>query len=518
MTIGMFIELCKTKGLIMQPLSSCSQDRIDPTGKAREFINKLIATDGVCHHTAPAPEFHLSVDAALELYQQFRSKNYTAKHACFWEYDSTFDKKFGRQGGTVGIALVLDSLAESYARAQFARSFNVLRYGHEIFLQEVKAMVDKVGVPQPIIVKKLDTNASLPTMGKKGHFLPETIGAAQWRHVQPDLVGTRFQFQKARTIHQVSVLDVNAVAEYLARVRKWLTTYFPQWFSAWKNPRLITEPRITNALNRHCINYEGDYEHMDEGFGRQIAEEFILPLFEVLLDPGEFMHFAAYVSEMWTQPIFMGSFLLTGEHDLLSGVGPTQDFETYYGVQLHLGAEFVSGAKSEFYAAIGDDSLALFPRRQGREALAYKQAIEEEAARNGMRFNLEKCRYDTVDYRFCKRQWYPGAPTYWGSSGQVQRGAYPLIRTYNTIMFPERTCHPSAHVPAQLSRCDNAFGSPAWPQFVDLLYGRARWNLDVSAFDMDELSKVDWWYRVYGERWDPTSSITYRYLTDTLNR
>nr|QXV86696.1 MAG: RNA-dependent RNA-polymerase [Picobirnavirus sp.] len=508
-----FVNKCAAmKFCEVAPLSEHRRLELDPTGKASVFVANLIRADDITNMTPPSPDLR-HVDW-VSTYQSFRMAHYTERHSLYWQFADEFVTKMGPQGGRVPMHLILQSLEESYTRAHSRRKFDAINYGHKILLASIKEMINRVGVPSPVPVRYLHTNAALPTMGKKDSFLANTIGMSNWRHVQTDLVGTRYQFQKPRTIHQDAISNVRYVEEYLARVRQWLVRYFPQWFGGWQNYRVSIAPAITDAIARGDINYEGDYYHMDEGFGRLLAKKFILPIFELLLDPAEFLHFSSYVEEMWEQPIFMGTFCLCGEHNLLSGVGPTQDFETYYSLQLHLGCEFVSGAKATAVAIIGDDSLALFRKKDRRAALAYKDAIEREASLNGMRFNLEKCRFDTPDYRFCKRIYYPGAPTHWVAGRAVQLGGYPYTRTMNTMALPERSTKPSLLVAAQLSRMDNALGSPNWAQFVDLMYKHSDWKVNEAAYaDLQELADLDWWYRVYGERWDPQSSPSYRYLT-----
>nr|QXV86694.1 MAG: RNA-dependent RNA-polymerase [Picobirnavirus sp.] len=514
-----FVNACAScRYITVVPLWPDKQLELDPTGKATQFVTRLIAADEITNMTPKSPDFSSSIDWR-EVYLHFKGKNYTDKHSYYWEFSDSFLAKMDRQGGTVPMHLILDSLKESYTRAHFKRRFDVLNYGKKILLGMIDSRIQRVGLPQRVDYSNCEKNSALPVMSKKTHYLAETVGMGPWRHVWPDLVGTRYQFQKPRTIHQDSVNNINIVAEYLKRVRGWMVREFPELFNGWTNYRGTTSRELTLGISRGDINYEGDFEHMDEGFGKPIAIKFLLPIFERLLDPGEFLHFAAYVEEMWTQPIFMGSFCLCGEHDLLSGVGPTQDFETYYGVMLHLGANFVSGGKARSYSGIGDDSIALFPKKCLGNARAYKEAIESEAALNGMRFNLEKCRFNTPDYRFCKRIWYPGAPTTWINGECRQIGGYPYTRVMTAMAMPERSTAPRNLVAAQMSRLDNSYGSPSWAQFCDLMYKLSNWDLyTVDDANLEELAQSDWWYRVYGERWDPQSSVSYRYLTGTLDR
>lgn len=494
------------------PLTSDDQLELDPTGKAREFLQKLTSSDG-SRRTPQSPDtLRYAPEKWLAWHDEFVMLNRTDRHHPLWDFNDECRAKWGGQGGTPSFSAIYDSLVEMFERAHHPRSFDVTIVGLRYLMSRILDAVEHYGVPQPVNVTRYRTNAALPTMGKKSDYHSETISMSPHRHVAPDLLGTRFQFQKSRMINQDAIGNVRLVEEFLARVRQWLRKYLPDIFGSWLNPVCVggVAERITEAVDRGDINIEGDYHHMDAGFGRQCGE-LILPIFEVLLDPGEFQILAAYCEEVWKQPIYFGDFLLCGEHDLLSGVPITQDFETYFSAALHLGADCIVGQKRRVSLFIGDDSLLTYPRRYEREAEDVVTLIHEESARTGCIMHPDKTRFNTGDMRYCKRVYYAGGPRVQVEGRSLLLGAYPPIRTLNTIVLPERSVVPSQLVSAQLSRMDNLFGTPCWHQFVDGVYKRVSWDLPpLETLESDVY--VDWWDRVYGERWSPLSSRTYKYL------
>lgn len=509
------VKLLRDPYIQITPLTPDDQLELDPSGRAYEFMEKICSSDG-SQVTPQSPDTvrYGSPERWLAWHDEFCSLNYTDRHAPLWKFNQECRAKWGYQGGIPSFANILPVITEMYSRAHEPRSFDATIVGLRYIISLIDDAVAKFGVPQPCVVDRYRTNAALPTMGKKGDYCAETVWMSEYRHVVPDLIGTRFQFQKSRLINQDSINNVRYVEELLARVRNWLRKYLPAVFGSWVNPNSPggINQLITDSIDHNDVNIEGDYEHMDAGYGRACAQ-LILPVYERLLDPGEFNQLASYVSEVWTQPIYFGSFMLTGEHDLLSGIPITQDFETIFSAALHLGCDIVLGGKRRISLFIGDDSLLTYPRKYARLALEVRDLIHEESKRTGCYMHPDKTRFDTGDIRYCKRVYYPGAPRCWRNGSYIMPGAYPPVRTLNTIVLPERSVKPTQLVSAQLQRCDNLYGTPSWHSFVDGLYSRTRWDLPDPDYFSDTNVMIDWWDRVYGERWTPLSSVTYLYLT-----
>lgn len=498
--------------LQVMPLTPEDQLELDPTGKAREFINKVTSVEKNCPTPQSPDTRRYTIEQWFAWLDEWRQRQFTDRHRPLWEFDAEMRMKCGRQGGIPPFSDILPSIEEMYERAHFPRKFHYTVIGFRYICSRVQDAVSKYGVPQPSPITYLSTNASLPSMGKKGSYRAETESLAPYRHLFPDLVGTRFQFMKPRLIHQDAVGNVRQVEEYLSRVRKWLTQYLPDLFGCWINPNSARgyAPQITDAVQRQDINLEGDYHHMDAGYGRACGD-LVLPIYELLLAPAEFRQLSYYMDELWTQPMYFGSVLLLGEHDLFSGVGPTQDFETIFSAALHCGADIATGSKSVLKLFIGDDSLITWGRRDLSRARDARDIIHEESAATGCIMHPEKTRFNTGDIRFCKRVWYPAAPKIWRDGVQFAPGAYSPSRTMTTIVCPERSVKPQYLISAQLQRCDNLLGTPGWHSFVEVIYSRVTWELPTPEY-FEWGVELDWWDRVYGERWSPLSSPTYSWL------
>lgn len=496
-------------------LTDADFKRLDPTGGARRFL-RSIDRSGT---PTPRPHFvrKLTADEWFAAYRDVKSKFLSEKHRAFNEFDESFSSKVGPQGQTFPLSVVLANYEESYRLAERQIKPHPMLYeARDFLIRMIKQRVSTQGYPQLKQKSNLTTAAALPTMKKKGTFFAEAyIQGLNWRHVFPDLPGERFMKNKPRTINQDAGENVRYFEREMGGIREWLKTQFPELFSAWLRPDEMMTPMITRMIDRGCVTVETDYKACDNSFSYALVKEFILPVYEALL-PGEmlYLRFAAFVEELFHQPIFFGSYMLTGLHNLLSGQLITNDFETIFDVICALAALMYHGLLNKDWVilALGDDVSILLAAALGDYAQKVKEAFVMFAISAGMQFNLEKCAIEETKVTFCKKLYYRGAPR---DAQSNIIGAYPTLLALNSIIMPEHHSKTSGDLlAATLQRLDNTYGTPMFHRFVQFV------GSNLTAFDETsrlvatdvERETIDWWERVYSERWSFRSSPSARIL------
>lgn len=492
-------------------LTPMDQMRLDPTGKARLFL-KSIDRDG---KPVPSPFIcgKMTPDEWLCRYREVRNKNLPKRHLIYKEFDEHFDNKYAPQGKTFPLSVVLANYELSYKLAERKLQLHPMLYqARDYLIRLIKQRVETVGYPaDPMFTPVVGTAAGLPTMTAKGSYEAETaFPQSKWRHVFPDLPGERYMKRKPRTINQDANSNVRYMEYELSTTRKWLKQQFPDLFSAWLRPDLRTTPMITRMLEVGCFSIETDYTECDNHFSLDLVAELVLPIYEVLI-PGEmnYLRFAAYIEELFHQEIYMGSYLISGKHNLLSGQCITNDFETIFDVICAIAALFANGVSLEqaVILALGDDMAILIRQILGRKlAESIKASFIELAQSAGMEFNLEKCSLHDDRVTFCKKVYYKAGPR--DMNGNIA-GAYPCVLSLNSIVNPEHLSKTLGDLlAATVQRMDNTNGSPMFHSFVQFVGANLLPYKDSYKLQSDavQLSTTDWWERVYNERWNFSSS------------
>jgi hypothetical protein len=296
--------------------------------------------------------------------------------------------------------------------------------------------------------------------------------------------------------------------DYLNSCRYWLKRHLPEYFGAWCNPKEFVNPILTDALQHHDIFVETDYKSMDVHFSLWLVTEVILPVYEVL-KPDGFISFAAAVEELFHQPVYLGDKLAVGLHNLFSGEGITNDFETIYTVCLAIGVALqLQCLESSRAVALGDDcTIALRTRSTVLPQKFRDLMIEVSGLADMIIHDDEKSRIAVEETRFCRKVYYlAGAKD---ENGNLL-GAYPLNLALNNIIQPERIqSNPAIAAVADLQRLDNCYGAPGWTELVQMCWANAKHRF--AELRPDSLTK-DWWLRVYGEKWSPECSPTVRLM------
>lgn len=499
-------------------LTEFDQELIDPTGKARSYLRSL--KDGAY---TPVPGLFYRADDSDGGRQYYLNKylklldgisKQGPKHRDYVEWTLSLVPKYGPQGGHFKLAKVEDKYVLSYELAKRRVEFKNTRIGRDYLLRLIDQAIDRYGYPQVDYFTRgvTGTSSCLPVMSVKGEFLAETVGMRPWRHVGYDLPGQRRQRQKERGVNQDANSNVRYIECQLTAVRNWLTDYLSDYFQCWCDPRTRIKPRVYDFMRKPFVSVETDFTNCDDAFSLSIVTEIILPIYERLLPPMEFIRFASFIEELFYQPIYMGEYALTGLHNLLSGQAITNDFETIYDVALIIGALIASGipVTSALKLACGDDISVIV--RKMRDALALRDNLIDEATLNGHFMSVEKSRTSSTSIQFCRTMYYPSARQEYYGDYHYFIGAYPGVFTMNTIINPERHLSDEAEiVKATLQRLDNLHGSPEFEPVTQMI-GKQLKRKTVRDDEIQVAQSYDWWERVYGTHWTLLTSPSYQVL------
>lgn len=480
---------------------------LDPTGRCRETLKRY---ERESFNPQSSLTTRLTSSQWLEQLHLVNAQmqSQARKHAIYFDWNYNFDSKYGPQGGTFHIDKLKDIYRESYSNVGTPKLHAIIR-GRDYLLRRIKAITQKVGIASPTPGTVVDTAAALPMGGHKGGYYQECVGARQWRHLFPVLPGERRQRGKDRCINQDAVTNVRYIESELNGIRYWLRSNLPEYFGSWLNPKQVVRPTLTKIIDANMYVAETDYDGMDLHFSRVLAEEIFLPICEALLPPGNYLHLAQYVTAAFYQPIYFGEELWTGEHNLLSGISITNDVETIVSVCQDIGCTLCIGVAPEdsLQLHIGDDQVKAFRSQRHRDA--YFDAFAEESDLIRLPLSLQKCEKRRGVAGYCRTLYYPGGKR---DAEGFLIGAYPTVLTLNSVVNPEFLSRTSGIAAcATYQRLDNAVGSPDW---INLVHMVARFSdlkkREFSDDDCHHLSARDWWYRVYGEVWEPSCSPSYR--------
>jgi len=498
--------------LVRRSISAEEAEYFDPTGSARA---KVIALRSATEYNAPACYPDLTPQRCEELEQaliaHLRSLIGT-RHAHYADYALSSAAKWAPQGGDVPFTVLEEILTAYYQDLPFAPSL-ILDTG----LSVLKSMIDtqlKLSGP-PVVTSELGvtgTFGGIPTCGTKGCFHTETLGMGKLTHTLPSIPGTRYMRGKPRAIFMDACPNVRQLEKPMRAVRTWLKTYLQDYFSAWIRPDLVLCPKVTVGIQRRWDAYCFDYKQMDMHVGLPLVERYVFPVLERLL-PYHWVRTEAMITECFSQPLFMGSEMWEGLHQLFSGQTITNDVETILSVEFMLGLVWLLGLETykskphKYFSifALGDDVTV-----QGVPELI--SAIErnitdisQDIGKTSLVLSDEKCaRSPASSLIFCRKIYYPAAPR---SPEGYLLGAYPSTLCLNNILRPEYPKSPEIEASARMQRLDGLTGSPDWRFMIRLVSDL------ICPWD-DQWTTVpgDWWSRLYGDSWNPASSASIQEL------
>ena len=484
---------------------------LDPSGKGQSKWEQY-PYSGPGYYADPSKFF--SADAREKLIAYVKSaddKLSGTRHHPYVEFNREHYALIGPQGGAISQEDLMVELEAYYQIRPYTPS-TVVHDGMDYIRQRIRDYLACNPMPSVCYQPVRGTFAGLPSCSEKGSFDAETMGMKPWRHVLPAIPGQRRMRQKNRVIFMTPCPDVRYIEHTLYQMKVLLQRALPEFFDAWSNPIFRRYPLFREMAGRRDVwSIEIDYVKMDRGVSILIVDDLLLPLYQEFI-PGCDLSFSNAIEETFQRPLLCGNKLLTGEHAMFSGEAYTNDFETIYSVALVLGTllhmDLLPNLKGLY--ALGDDSTVLL-KTSRRLAEKCRDVMIEESRKMGMYIHEdEKTRVSNTDIRFCREIFYPGMPNRQG------RGVYPASLTVNNILYPER---PSATAGvaacADLARLDGAVEVPYYHDLVTMFASLAQHEF-LKSIDGDSLARFqklsDWWERLYGEKWTPTSSYTFNVL------
>lgn len=489
-------------------LTPSEMDYYDPTHNLRNLIRMVPDRDSF----APPSKFYTKGDEYLSAVNRNLDR-LVSKYKPYALYAREMFAKTGRQGGAFN-RRQWESIIQSYYSDTTSVDIEKLRIGRDLFISLVREKIGQVGRPPYVQKRYIPTFSGSPAACHKGTWEAETLGhdKIDIQRFYPTTPGQRRMRSKDRVIFMDACPNVRAQEDYLTAARKWLTQYFPQFFMSWKRDDLGQRQSITEAVESRKWFVSGDYQSMDINFRKRIAMELIYPVYEVLF-PERAIEIGCHFEQNFTQPIFMGTYMYTGDHSLLSGANITNDFETLYTVILVLAAFALLQASDQFewMLALGDDSTV--PVSERRLAFQLLDTMMELSDAAGMIMHPDKSTVTQSEVTYCRKTYAPGFPRDWAG----MFGAYPSVLCVNNLIQPEYpTEEPGVALVADLQRLDGLRGSPD-AQFVLQNWHRYSsydlFNIILSDdFACQNEGWRDWWYRLYDDAWNPATSWALNHL------
>lgn len=483
-------------------------ETLDPTGRCAASLSF-----GKLSYEAPSPDYAFELDDVCN----FLDSNSCSKHAAYNTWNRSYLSKWGRQGGTQTWEWLYEALTPSYENAQHSIEIPPEIYrARDYLIQRIRLIRERVGYPQLPQREYYHTAAGLSTGGKKGYWTSETAFDCSklLRHLLPSIPGHRCKNGKHRLIYQSATSNVRLVERQLKAVRLWLRQYLPEYFSAWLNPDEYLNYMLTQAVLHGDSFLQWDYFHMDEHVSYRLLTELVLPIYSELLIPRDQWIMGMYFEECMDIPLFLGDRLITGRHNLFSGEPITNDVETILSVILAIASYLeTGGCYDTMIAALGDDLVV--SSRSAHRVSRMRGVMLECADRMGLVASPEKCEVSTGQVKFCKKLYVPhGAKCYDRHGRLCIAGAYPSVLALLSIRYPERLGQTKGlRALADLQRMDNCAFSPDFHSLVQFVGSKRRekdWNF--TSEDATQFSSKDWWFRLYGESFDPEASASFAVL------
>lgn len=507
--------------LVVTDLGPEALKELDPTGKATQNYHLRFSDREFHHQPSHFLRAGLSPSKVLEeLRTKFLQQLDGTRYQGIFDYEIELQSKLGPQGGQFSESTLRAKLKSYYERADLPRSFKLVKRGARALVRELQARVRKYGLPQVYTKPYIQNTAGgLPTCFKKNEGMGEYLyahaeGYSHFGKLQPALPGGRRMRNKDRVIFIDSALNVDRINPILNTVRNWFKDQFPELFAALINPEYYLYPKIyRNMTNPKLANLETDFESMDTWVTFEIAQECMLPIFEVLLTPSDYISFATVVENYFSQPLLVGEQLWEGSHSLFSGQSITQDVENFYDICLYLGAYLELGYSFEdfisMFVMVGDDVLAFIPRKDLNDLY---RLICEETDRNQVVLSKEKTRKGTGDIRFCRCVYCKALPVKYNRDGNPYvLPAYSLSLASNSILQPENENENYAiEISAIITRSDNARGHPLWRTWAEWILSKLSIPFLPDEEQYRDYQLRDWWVKVYGEFANLSDSPTYQ--------
>lgn len=490
-------------------LTPAERKAIDPLGIAEKWYRAHFSKATTFERVSPL--FTSDPESLLtEFYETSIKPMLASRHGYIAAYDAELMSKIGRQGGHTQLEKAEEILRSYYEEDGTGVCFgDTLKIGVDYILRDIQSGIDRLGYPRinhDFVLR--DTAAGLPKGGSKLNPWVHLEGNECWRHVEdkPSLINTRFMRSKLRLVFCNPTTWHDYLEPPLAAVRGWLKVWNPRLFAAWLDPRAQLQPKLAKALVKGERSLETDFKGMDMHLTWPVVEHTALPIYELLLPEGEYLHVAQGLRDSFRQPVYIPPHLWTGEHAAFSGQTLVSDCETIYVWCVYTGAWIRAGRDPaelpDKLSMIGDDVILTDNDIDTLDAV-YEFA-SDEFERNHLILERTKTRKGSTTYRFCRTSYGKSILKEDGFGFFTTKGAYPIILAMNSCLQPEQTQNSrSAELLACCARLDNASGHPLWRSAVEFLVSHMKPEMrTLPSGDLEsiwnDLQTKDWWSKVYG--------------------
>lgn len=299
-----------------------------------------------------------------------------------------------------------------------------------------------------------------------------------------------------------------------------------------------------NILTNNTIVIEGDAKAMDTKVTLQQVREYVEPIMIYLYGQQHAQRIRTFHDELFTTDLVLPTGkVITGLHSLFSGILPTNIYETIImlvgNLEVYSNSYWVTGEPlyDDFNIFnMGDDIIVLL---NGKAAYRYAQIIRKDPQakvviyndrlmslaelqteileRMGLEAELHKQRVAVGNGFFCSRFFSPSLVSYSMENSMTGRhSARSIIATMNSINNPEHGRNTGSDELIRIfGILDDAFGSPQWLQFTQMLFKSIRkdfnmvniTDVEVDRYNKSRNKKYDW--VLEGWNWEVITSPAY---------
>jgi len=480
-------------------------------GWGQDVADAIVAREKLLKH----PCYHVdgwlpSLGSVEEVKQFLLNQQSNSVPKAIREYDDAMWEKVGPQGGVPSREAISDALDAYYQSPQ--RSLDIpldMLIARDAWVAAVDTIPSRLLDEFDDVVPR-DSASGIPFMGHKDNEFECCVAhqiAANSSKPLPPLVGWRQQRNATRAIFIAPWSNVLKLQRAFTLLQNQLRSRFPE-FGSWARPDLSVTPQITRAIRRGWVFFGGDFKKKDQNMTLAEVQILVYPILEKAWGVHA-KRLLSFIDDLYQVPTYLGQELHVGPHNAFSGETFVPPVETILGVIY--GTALASKFQMHPYLnlALGDDSL-LGWKGTVEQAELVRATFVEWATRCGEVAHPEK--QEVSHYpRYLRRTYLNRGPV--DEKGNLI-GAYPVSLTVNSIWNPEYPQESIAHrVIAILQVLDNLRGHPLWNALVAYV-GRRLTNVDLGGV-LHTPPPVDWWSRLYGEKWDPVKSPS---LTTILSK
>lgn len=355
--------------------------------------------------------------------------------------------------------------------------------------------------------------------------------------MDPVVTGQRKQRNKVRDIFMDTMPNLYRFNRVLRPLHDFLAVRTPH--IAWRGDH-YDEKHIYQWIGnrRDWWSLESDVDSMDKRMSLEVTQYVMGELLSLpFVSPELREEYLKYIELTFSIPILSPDGLLEGRKRLLSGLPPTNDYESF--VNWYVLASFLHTHRNKMRGSLkdidhfiivkGDDSSILFSEDvstvidQSGQTVSITAAIAAWYNKFRLLAKAEKQAFRHRTTMFCKRFYYPTLTQYKDIAGSIHSGsAYSLLLAINSIVYPEILNHPK-DAAYQMTRIlqilDNVRFHPLWKTLVNRLVELQVLplvKLSEETVEYFNATERDWRWHLYGEKFTLGTSPTYAYISSRI--